>query len=251
MALPDITRISPNKTPGWNTGEPHIIIVHGTRGGALYGTEFDATLNWFSSEASQVSAHWVIARDGTTARVVPDSHRAWHAAEHNGVAIGIELEQPNSDDEITTPQYEKLHLIGRTYYPSIPMIHRTNVAQAGWIEHRETPQGIGMGKSDVGTFDWQAFFNQEDDMEDFNDKQKESLGGLMRGLLQESWTGHPNSSMMWGDKDWRPPHTLLEVLNKLEALEAKVDAIQASTAPQKVRFPGATIKVPPVDMPVE
>lgn len=164
MALPDITRISPHKTPGWPTGEPHVIIVHGTRGGAAYGVEFAATLRWFDNDASKVSAHWVIARDGTTARVVPDSHRAWHAAEHNEVAIGIELEQPKSSDQITTLQYEKLALIGRTFYPSIPMVHLTTVnRESGWIEHMETPQGIRVGKSDVGTFDWQVFL-QEDDM---------------------------------------------------------------------------------------
>ncbi len=248
MALPDITRISPNKTPGWNTGEPHIIIVHGTRGGAAYGVEFQAALNWFANPASQVSAHWVIARDGTTARVVPDSHRAWHAAEHNNVAVGIELEQPKASDQITAPQYEKLTLIGRTYYPSIPMIHlRTVNHEAGWIEHRETPQGIRVGKSDVGTFNWQAFL-EEDDM---NEADWERMAGLMRGAVLAIGTGQMNSGMRHGDPGWSPPTDLKDVMDKLAAVERTVNALQAGTAPKKVLFPGATIKVPPVDMPVE
>lgn len=163
MALPDITRISPNKTPGWSNGEPHFVVVHGTRGGANYGVEFTATLNWFSSAASQVSAHWVIARDGTTARCVPDSHRAWHAGVHNTGAIGIELEQPNISDQITDQQYTKLRLIGQTLYSNIPLVHITDVSNSGYIEHMETPQGITAGKSDVGAgFSWTTFLKEGD-----------------------------------------------------------------------------------------
>ncbi len=250
MALPDITRISPNKTPGWNTGEPHVIIVHGTRGGAAYGVEFQATLNWFDDPRSQASAHWVIARDGRTARIVPDSHRAWHAEEHNGVAVGVELEQPKASDQITTPQYEKLALIGRTCYPSIPMVHLTTInREVGWIEHMETPQGIRVGKSDVGTFDWQAFL-EEDEM--LSNEDKVWLGSYGRQLVKAITEGGAFLSALRGDPGYSEPvHDLKDVLDRLAALEAKVNAIQSGAVPKKVLFPGATIKVPPVDMPVE
>src|SRR5437879_11695149 len=48
----------------------------------IHDTESDtaaAALSWFESPNSGVSAHYVIDRDGTVYRCVPDELRAWHA----------------------------------------------------------------------------------------------------------------------------------------------------------------------------
>jgi hypothetical protein len=84
-------------------------------------------------EAYKVSAHYIIARDGTVVRLVADNDRAWHAGRSrmptdgregvNAFSIGIELmsSHPNDDpsvkthaDAYTEPQYAALQqLIAR------------------------------------------------------------------------------------------------------------------------------------------
>ncbi|MBX3728490.1 MAG: N-acetylmuramoyl-L-alanine amidase [Candidatus Sumerlaeia bacterium] len=67
-------------------------------------------------EAYKVSAHYIIARDGTIVRLVPDNDRAWHAGQStmptdgrqgvNNFSIGIELmsSHPKDDPTVVTPQ---------------------------------------------------------------------------------------------------------------------------------------------------
>jgi len=68
----------------------------------VHDTESDtaaAALSWFESPDSGVSAHYVIDRDGTVYRCVPDELRAWHAGTSelegrtnvNDFSLGIEL----------------------------------------------------------------------------------------------------------------------------------------------------------------
>jgi N-acetylmuramoyl-L-alanine amidase len=70
------------------------IVVHDTESATA-----KQALAWFESPASEVSAHYVIDRDGTVYRCVPDEDRAWHAGRSvlagredvNTISIGIEL----------------------------------------------------------------------------------------------------------------------------------------------------------------
>jgi N-acetyl-anhydromuramyl-L-alanine amidase AmpD len=70
------------------------IVIHATESATAL-----ATLSWFEAADSRVSAHYVIDRDGTVYRCVPDADRAWHAGRSilvnrdnvNDFAIGIEL----------------------------------------------------------------------------------------------------------------------------------------------------------------
>ncbi len=68
----------------------------------IHDTECDtaeAALSWFESPHSQVSAHYVVDRDGAVYRCVDDEARAWHAGSSvldgrgdvNTFSIGIEL----------------------------------------------------------------------------------------------------------------------------------------------------------------
>lgn len=84
-------------------------VLHSTRGGAeTPEKEFQGTLNWFANPASQVSAHVVIAVDGTLAYVVDDRLQAWHARDRNANYLGAELVQPNYGDTISQAQYRTL-----------------------------------------------------------------------------------------------------------------------------------------------
>lgn len=75
--------------------EPRFLIIHYTGGSSSAGT-----IGWFRDPASKVSAHLVIARDGTITQMVPFNREAWHAGQSrwgnlsglNRYSIGIELD---------------------------------------------------------------------------------------------------------------------------------------------------------------
>lgn len=48
-------------------------------------------ISWLCNPQAQVSAHYVIAKDGAITQLVRDSDRAWHAYQHNSDSIGIEV----------------------------------------------------------------------------------------------------------------------------------------------------------------
>ncbi|MBT9590768.1 MAG: N-acetylmuramoyl-L-alanine amidase [Thiobacillus sp.] len=81
-----------------NTGgiiAPRFLILHYTASSSAA-----STVAWFQDRASRVSAHLVIARDGTPTQLVPFNREAWHAGRSswgslsglNRTSIGIELD---------------------------------------------------------------------------------------------------------------------------------------------------------------
>jgi N-acetyl-anhydromuramyl-L-alanine amidase AmpD len=159
MIEPDVTQLSPHFNAA--RPQPRQVVIHATRSGiSNFPREFEATLNWFSSSNSQASTHWVIDRDGTTGRCVPDNRQAWHAGESNAWSWGIELCQGVEADGFTEPQIDKLVEVCAGYCQDfgIPPAHVTFDAMHGFIGHEETSQGIRARKSDPGIrFDWNGF----------------------------------------------------------------------------------------------
>jgi N-acetylmuramoyl-L-alanine amidase len=76
---------------------PELILVHYTAGHSA-----ESSIRTLTRPGSGVSAHLVIARDGTITQLVPFNRAAWHAgkSEYNGrprvnnFSIGIELDNP-------------------------------------------------------------------------------------------------------------------------------------------------------------
>lgn len=173
MITPDLVRLSPNvnRDP---SGRPlpmlitaQTVIIHCTRSGRipLNPTEFDGTLNYMQTPGT-TSSHWVIARDGRKARVVPDDQQAWHAAEDNDNAWGIELEQAVESDGFTDAQLASLVLVCRGYVEDfgVDVWHATSSTISGFIGHQETAQGKRDGKSDPGRlFNWDWFIASLED----------------------------------------------------------------------------------------
>ena len=82
-------------TTNFNMRKPNFVIIHHTAQNSC-----DQTLKTFTIERTQVSAHYVICRDGTVYHMLNDYLRAWHAGiarwgnatDINSMSIGIELD---------------------------------------------------------------------------------------------------------------------------------------------------------------
>jgi N-acetylmuramoyl-L-alanine amidase len=92
-----------------------MIVIHDTETPGVK----DAKTIWrhFANPNSQVSAHYIIGKDGSIVQCVPDALRAWHAGESyykgqdhlNDCSIGIELVNAQTgDDPFTNAQYRSL-----------------------------------------------------------------------------------------------------------------------------------------------
>jgi len=87
-------------TVNFNLRKPNYVIIHHT---AQHSTE--QTLKTFTLPKTQVSAHYVIGRDGQTFHMLNDYLRAWHGGvarwgnvtDINSVSIGIELDNDGSE----------------------------------------------------------------------------------------------------------------------------------------------------------
>lgn len=74
------------------------IVVHYTTSRSV-----DGTISWFKNPRSEVSAHYIIDRNGKIYQMVRDADKAWHCAGFNATSIGIEhVAQPG--DRLTAAQ---------------------------------------------------------------------------------------------------------------------------------------------------
>ncbi len=96
-------------TTNFNLRKPDFVIIHHTAQNSC-----DETLKTFTLQRTQVSAHYVICKDGTVHHMLNDYMRAWHAgigkwgndADINSASIGIELDnngfEPFADAQINS-----------------------------------------------------------------------------------------------------------------------------------------------------
>ena len=124
-----------------NGVEVDTVMVHST-GGALHGA-----LAWLCNPASRVSAHYLIAKDGTVYKLVPVSQAAWHAGRcrvpnANSRSIGIEMEQlPN--DVWTDAQKETLLRLIAVLKRAVPSI-KYLVGHKEWNSRKVDPYGVDL-----------------------------------------------------------------------------------------------------------
>ncbi len=136
-AQPTLAGDSLPPTPYWvgttnfNLRKPNYVIIHHT---AQHSTE--QTLKTFTLPKTQVSAHYVIGRDGQTYHMLNDYLRAWHGGvarwgnvtDINSVSIGIELDNDGSEPFQPAQITSLLKVLGglkRTY----------NIPAANFIGH--------------------------------------------------------------------------------------------------------------------
>lgn len=97
-------------TTNFNLRKPNFVVIHHTAQDSI-----EQTLRTFTLPRTQVSAHYVVSRDGETYQMLGDMYRAWHAGvgawgrntEMNSSSIGIELDN-NGQEEFSDEQIESL-----------------------------------------------------------------------------------------------------------------------------------------------
>ncbi len=97
-------------TINFNMRKPNFVIIHHTAQNSC-----DQTLKTFTTAVSQVSAHYVICKDGTVHHMLNDYLRAWHGGiarwgnvtDINSASIGIEMDN-DGFEPFTGPQIGSL-----------------------------------------------------------------------------------------------------------------------------------------------
>ncbi|MFD1186822.1 N-acetylmuramoyl-L-alanine amidase [Pontibacter rugosus] len=120
-------------TTNFSMRRPNFVVIHHT---AQNSTE--QTLNTFTQPSTQVSAHYVIGRDGKVYHMLNDNLRAWHGGaarwgndtDLNSSSIGIELDnngaEPFSEAQ-TASLLQVLDMLKKTY----------NIPTANFIGHSD------------------------------------------------------------------------------------------------------------------
>jgi N-acetylmuramoyl-L-alanine amidase len=97
-------------TTNFNMRKPNLVIIHHTAQNSC-----EQTLKTFTLQRTQVSAHYVICKDGTVHHMLNDYLRAWHGGigkwgnitDINSSSIGIEIDN-NGFEAFTDPQMNSL-----------------------------------------------------------------------------------------------------------------------------------------------
>ena len=101
-------------TTNFGMRKPNFVIIHHTAQNAC-----DSTLRTFTLTRTQVSAHYVICKDGTIHHMLSDYLRAWHAGvgkwgnvtDVNSISIGIELDNNGFEPFSAVQINSLLHLL--------------------------------------------------------------------------------------------------------------------------------------------
>ena len=120
-------------TTNFGMRKPNFVIIHHTAQNSC-----EQTLTTFTLPRTQVSAHYVICKDGTVQHMLNDYLRAWHAGngrwgnltDINSASIGIELDN-NGFEPFTDEQINNLLIVLKTLKKNY------NVPTANFIGHAD------------------------------------------------------------------------------------------------------------------
>ncbi len=136
-------------TVNYNLRKPNMVIIHHTAQNSC-----EQTLKTFTLERTQVSAHYVVCRDGTIHHMLNDYLRAWHGGasrwgnitDINSGSIGIELDN-NGAEPFSPAQINSLMILLDT------LQHRYNIPAANFVGHGDIAPGRKVDPS--AYFPWQ------------------------------------------------------------------------------------------------
>ncbi len=124
-------------TSNFGLRKPNFVLIHHTAQNSC-----EQTLKTFATEQTQVSAHYLICRDGTLHHLLNDYLRAWHAGvskwgnetDLNSTSIGIELDN-NGVDSFSEAQLNTLSGLLSTLKKNY------NIPTANFIGHSDITPG--------------------------------------------------------------------------------------------------------------
>jgi N-acetylmuramoyl-L-alanine amidase len=150
-------------TTNFNMRKPNFVIIHHTAQNSC-----EQTLKTFTMPVTQVSAHYVICKDGTVHHMLNDYLRAWQAGigkwgnlnDVNSSSIGIEIDN-NGFESFTEPQINSLLILldtlKRKYaIPAANFIGHSDIAPARKVDpnvnfpwHLLAEHGFGLWYDDA------------------------------------------------------------------------------------------------------
>jgi N-acetylmuramoyl-L-alanine amidase len=124
-------------TVNLNLRKPNYVILHYTAQDSL-----QQTINTFSVARTQVSAHYVVGKDGRIVHMLNDYLRAWQAGvskwgsitDMNSCSIGIEIDN-NGNEPFTEPQIKSLLIL------LAQLKKNYNIPTANFIGHADIAPG--------------------------------------------------------------------------------------------------------------
>ena len=151
VQLPLYTSLPVEVRPSPNSGErrPNFVIIHHTTNETA-----ERALGTLTNPLKQVSAHYLVARDGRIFYLVDEKLRAWHAGDSywggnrdiNSASIGIELDN-NGREPFAEPQIVTLLLL------LADLKTRWNIPTANFLGHGDVAPGRKVDPS--AWFPWQ------------------------------------------------------------------------------------------------
>jgi len=117
----------------FNLRKPNYVVIHHTAQDSL-----EQTLHTFTVPHSQVSAHYVIGREGEVYQMLNDYVRGWHAGvgrwgtvtDLNSISLGIELDNNGKEPFTESQIYSLLNLLDT-------LQQRYNIPPANFIAHSD------------------------------------------------------------------------------------------------------------------
>ncbi len=163
-------------TTNFNLRKPNFVIIHHTAQNSC-----EQTLKTFTLPRTQVSAHYVICKDGTVHHMLNDFLRAWHGGigrwgnqtDINSTSIGIEIDNNGSEaftEEQLNALIKVLDGLKKTYgIPTANFIGHSDIAPTRKVDpnvhfpwKRMSEAGFGLWWSDTTGVELPANFNSMD-----------------------------------------------------------------------------------------
>lgn len=124
-------------SPNFDERRPNLVIIHHTSNETM-----QEALRTLTSPARQVSAHYLIGRDGQILQLVDERDRAWHAGvswwngqtDVNSASIGIELDN-NGNEPFASAQIQALLLL------LADLKERYRIPTANFVGHADVAPG--------------------------------------------------------------------------------------------------------------
>ena len=138
-------------TTNFNMRKPNFVIIHHTA-----QNNCDQTLKTFTSPKSQVSAHYVICKEGIIYHMLNDYLRAWHAGvaqwgnvtDVNSCSIGIELDNTGFES-FTEPQMQSLEKLLQALKDKYAIPQQNFIGHADIAPKRKNDPNINFNWEDL------------------------------------------------------------------------------------------------------